>query len=163
MKQYFLLFSLALAFVSCQESKSKDPIINIEKNKIDSLGKQVSVKSSVSNTSNTDLNINSSYNFELEAILTGELKVIKQKVEFENKWRKAYVLFLDSPIIVQSKDLSYETEKDVREVQINMNSIGNPSNLLNKNITLSGTLINTTTAGPDYIRPVAMIDPILLK
>ena len=162
MKHYFFLLSLAIIYVSCQESKYKDAIVNNEKNKIDSLEKKL-IKGFISNNLNEVSNKNTSYNFELEAMLTGELKGIKEKADFESKWRKAYVLFLKSPIIVESKDLSYNTEKDVSEIQINLNSIENPSNLLNKNITISGILINTTTAGPDYIRPVAMINPKIVK
>jgi len=162
MKYFFSLLFLVIIFVSCQDSKFKVPIGNNEKNKMDSLEKKP-IRGFISNNLNEDSSKNTSYNFELEAILAGELKVVKEKADFESKWRNAYVLFLKSPIIVESKDLSYNTEKDVREIQINLNSIENPSSLLNKNITISGILINTTTTGPDYIRPVAMINPKILK
>jgi len=96
------------------------------------------------------------YYFEQKATLTGTLSELKY-ADLAGNWNTTYILKLAIPIKVISNSDNYETQVNVKEVQVgfDFDKVLNPKALINKKITVTGELYGQQTVHDR--RPVLLL------
>ncbi len=101
------------------------------------------------------------YEFEKQATITG----ILQELQYENTAGTkmvTYIIKLNSPINVISKNSEIDAQNNVKEVQIGFSDeVINPASYLNKTITVAGDIYPEQTVNDR--RPVVMINTKIIK